>query len=323
MTASLPNEKLQAIKHVRPDLSIVSGPPELETLPRYLIDYSIEETGLWQAVEDSLSYNGKILWVRNRVEWANQTYIECRRRFPQVYCNVYHSRFRYSDRSQRHRQVIDQFKQSHGAAVLVSTQVAEMSLDLSADLLLTDIAPIPSLIQRMGRLNRFATPGQLQPKPAIIRGLPDEGNAELPYEKDEIRTAERWVRLLKQHDRALSQRDLSRTFSAVSSIKEYDLATAEQRACFFSGLWRTRPGQTRSEGYTASVILERDLRNCEDLASNGEPKRDWLREHEVPILFKEAILKWNRIGPLRIAPETSIFYDFDELTKEGTGAKWV
>lgn len=323
MTASLPDERLQAIKNVRPDLAIVSGPPELEMLPRYLIVDSTGETELWRAVKDCLACNGKVLWVRNRVEWANQIYAECRRRFPQVYCNVYHSRFRYRDRSHRHRQVIDRFKQRHEAAILIATQVAEMSLDLSADLLVTDLAPIPSLIQRMGRLNRFATLTDSQSKPAIIRGLPEERNVELPYEKDEVKRAERWVQFLKDHDRPLSQRDLSQAFAKLSSVKEYDLAAAEQRACFFSGLWRTRPGQTRGEGYTVSVILEGDLSRCDDLDRNGEPKRDWLREYEVPILFKEAVLKWRRIGSLRVAPDSSVVYDFDEGTKEGTGARWV
>lgn len=34
--------------------------------------------------------------------------------------------------------------------------MAEMSLDLSATLLVTDLAPVPALIQRLGRLNRRA-----------------------------------------------------------------------------------------------------------------------------------------------------------------------
>ena len=41
----------------------------------------------------------------------------------------------------------------------VCSQVAEMSLDLSADLLVTDLAPAPALIQRLGRLNRRAEDG--------------------------------------------------------------------------------------------------------------------------------------------------------------------
>ena len=45
------------------------------------------------------------------------------------------------------------FKNS-AACVLVSTQVSELSLDISADVMYSEIAPIDSIIQRGGRLNR-------------------------------------------------------------------------------------------------------------------------------------------------------------------------
>lgn len=40
--------------------------------------------------------------------------------------------------------------------VLVTTQVVEAGADFSTDLLVTDLAPWPSLVQRLGRLNRYA-----------------------------------------------------------------------------------------------------------------------------------------------------------------------
>ena len=40
------------------------------------------------------------------------------------------------------------------ACVLVSTQVSELSLDISADVMYSEIAPIDSIVQRGGRLNR-------------------------------------------------------------------------------------------------------------------------------------------------------------------------
>ncbi len=324
MTASLPEARRRAIERVRPDFKIISGPPEFELLERYLICDSTTEEYMWQAVDECVNNGGKVLWVRNRVEWACETYEACRKRYSNVAVNVYHSRFRYKDRSIRHRRVIDDFKRKDSAAILVATQVAEMSLDLSADLLITDIAPIPSLIQRMGRLNRRSTPDdKLDPKPAIVLPLPqDVRNAALPYGDNEIEAATRWLRSLIEIGGPLSQRHLSEAFAKFSDEKEYDIAKAEERAVFFSGLWRTRPGQTRGEGHTISVILESDLDDCDERDSRGEPKRGWLRNHEVAIQFKEAAMQWDRVGALRVAPEDSVCYDYDEKTKEGTGAKW-
>jgi CRISPR-associated endonuclease/helicase Cas3 len=324
MTASLPEERRRAIAGVRPDLHVVCGPEEFETLKRYQINDSVTDEDVWRAIDDCIAESGKVLWVRNRVEWANQAYDACRARYTDVPTDIYHSRFRYKDRSRRHRHVIDNFKADGAAAILVATQVAEMSLDLSADLLISDIAPIPSLIQRMGRLNRRSTPDKPQPsKPALIRALPQgEPHVELPYEKDELERATRWLSSLSGYSRALNQRDLSETFAAFSETKEYDIAAAEERAWFFSGLWRTRPGMTRDEGYTVSVILEADLKNCDERDRQGDPTRDWLRKHEVSIPFKEAVMKWERVGTMRCAPCEAVAYDYNDETHEGTGARW-
>lgn len=326
MTASLPEERLNAIQSIRPDLNCVPGLNDFEVLPRYNFPYPVEqvhEATVWREVENCLENNGKVLWIRNRVNWANQVYLQAKANFPDIVVNVYHSRLRYKDRSVRHRCVIDTFKQKGKAALLVSTQVAEMSLDLSADLLVTDIAPVPALIQRMGRLNRRATPELPgEPKPAFICPLPKiKGDVYKPYEKLEIDTALIWVQKLLDLNRSLSQKDLADKFLEVSNPKEYNYTKAEERACFFSGVWRTRPGITRGEGYTISVVLEQDYVNCDDFKFD-QPSPDWIRKHEVAIPVKPEVVKWDKVAGVRIAPKELVAYDYDEITREGTGASW-
>jgi len=60
-----------------------------------------------------------------------------------------HSRFTVNDRYEKEGRIDE-------STVLVATQVAEVSLDVSFDALVTDLAPIPSIIQRAGRVNRYA-----------------------------------------------------------------------------------------------------------------------------------------------------------------------
>lgn len=324
MTASLPKQRLEALKSVRPDVECISGPPEFEELKRYLIREPFALSEVYEAIEHCLIEGGKVLWVRNRVEWANETYRTCRQRFSNHAVDVYHSRLRYKDRSIRHRRVIDSFKENIGGAILVATQVAEMSLDLSADLLITDIAPIPSLIQRMGRLNRRISPDKPSTaKPALICSLPSGGtNVELPYDSLQLDTAKQWIVALLKSNEALSQRDLSEMFGRFSVDKEFDLEKAEQLACFFSGLWQTRPGNTRGEGHTISVILETDKERWERQHPHERPTSDWLREHEVAIPIRDEALKWDHFGSLRVAPSARVAYDYDESTNDGTGARW-
>jgi CRISPR-associated endonuclease/helicase Cas3 len=335
MTASLPEQRLRAIRHARPDVKdedIIEGPPAFENLKRYIVRERVSVDNLDASIEDCLRRDGKVLWVCNRVERANDSYRNCRERFgARANVNVYHSRFRYLDRSRRHRRVIDDFNSEDRAAILVATQVAEMSLDLSADLLITDIAPVPALIQRMGRLNRRATPSDperlRQPKPALVLSLPTDEHAKpLPYEKDEIDLAWKWLEKLRDRGNGVSQRNLAETFANLESTQvdvEKLMKRAERNACFFSGLWRTRPGETRVDGYTVSIVLQDDIEKCDDFAPNAEPSRNWIRKHEIAIPFKTEVLGWRRVGTVREAPRDRVLYDYNPKTKEGTGAEWI
>ncbi|MFM2216674.1 MAG: hypothetical protein RL240_992, partial [Planctomycetota bacterium] len=156
MTASLPKNRIELIRstlhHCGRGLAEIDGPDELESLKRYTRE-TCSEDQIVKRVEEEISRNGKILWVSNTVNRTIESYRRCN-----SLCGsntVYHSRYRYLDRVQRHKEVIDSFR-TPGPSIAWTSQVAEMSLDLSATLLVTDLAPIPALIQRLGRLNRRA-----------------------------------------------------------------------------------------------------------------------------------------------------------------------
>lgn len=335
MTASLPEERLRLIRHARPDLKdeqVIEGPREFEELPRYVVHDAATDEQIWRAVEECVRgrERGKVLWVCNRVERANETYLACRTEFREAAVDVYHSRFLYKDRSRRHGRVIKAFKDNQCAAILVATQVAEMSLDLSADLLVTDVAPATALIQRMGRLNRRALPSDPEderpPKPALIRPLlPDEAKNPLPYAEEEIEAARLWLKRLAARGPALSQRDLAEALAALekkeSISPEKFLKRAERKAIFFSGLWETRPGETRLDGHTVTILREEDVKKCDDFDRKGNPSRQWIRKHEVAINFRPDVMRWTPVGGRPCAPAGVITYDFDE-NEDGTGAEW-
>ena len=96
-----------------------------------------------------LAARGKVLWVCNTVARV----MDAATRAADLAPMLYHSRFKYEDRVARHQALINAFR-AKGPALAICSQVAEMSLDLSADLLVTDLAPVPAMIQRLGRLNR-------------------------------------------------------------------------------------------------------------------------------------------------------------------------
>lgn len=73
---------------------------------------------------------------------------------------IFHARFPADQRSERERQVLEVFGNTGtdslrpGRALLIATQVAEQSLDIDFDFLITDLAPIDLILQRAGRLHR-------------------------------------------------------------------------------------------------------------------------------------------------------------------------
>jgi len=79
----------------------------------------------------------------------------------------HHSRFAPADRRALDARVEDLFgpKAPGGrGVVLVATQTVEQSLDIDADLLLTDLCPMDVLLQRLGRLHRHRTRDAVRPQ---------------------------------------------------------------------------------------------------------------------------------------------------------------
>ncbi len=72
---------------------------------------------------------------------------------------LHHGRFAHPDRLRLDAEVervLGKRREHQGGLVLIGTQTLEQSLDLDADLLITDLAPMDVLLQRIGRLHRHA-----------------------------------------------------------------------------------------------------------------------------------------------------------------------
>ena len=94
-------------------------------------------------------------------------------------CKLIHSRFRQGERNNLN-ELIEDLKEDSDM-IIVSTQVLEAGIDISASTLITEIAPWPNLIQRFGRCNRR---GELSN--ADIYWIDIDDKSLLPYEKRDI-----------------------------------------------------------------------------------------------------------------------------------------
>ena len=109
MTASLPMPCEAAFKDVLKDfrgieLQPIAGLKELEERPRYH-KAIVEDGNPLPMIEKTLKAGGKVLWVCNTVKRVMDR-ADVAKNFSPI---IYHSRFKYVDRVQRHKPVIDAF----------------------------------------------------------------------------------------------------------------------------------------------------------------------------------------------------------------------
>ncbi|WP_314718259.1 CRISPR-associated helicase Cas3' [uncultured Actinomyces sp.] len=112
---------------------------------------------------EALADGGCALVVRNTVRRAQETYELLRETFGED-VGLNHARFTIGDRLAKDADLLRRFGPPRSRpdrphrAVVVATQVVEQSLDVDFDLLVSDLAPIDLVLQRMGRLHRHDRP---------------------------------------------------------------------------------------------------------------------------------------------------------------------
>ncbi|WP_373527959.1 CRISPR-associated helicase Cas3' [Nostoc sp.] len=308
MSASFTPEQLQAIRQVVVEQGEeldepIEGPKELEELKRYDIKYISEVTDfdelkeIWQPAIQALRNNQKVLWVTNSVKTCIEIYrtakIKLAEHLPKLDIKplIYHSRYRYKDRLDKHKAVIEAFGKDE-PAFAVTTQVCEMSLDLSADLLISAMAPAASLIQRLGRLNRRMTRQEEEARLAIIYPWDNKR----PYDSAELATGEQLIQEFSCK-KGISQLDLAEVAARLHSEK-----VEQVKSSWLEDNWCNRPDFLREGGYTITVLLGEDETVIWDIAEQRRQELLKQGKNESRMkLFKQEAQAWS--VPIRIEPD--------------------
>ncbi|WP_259878216.1 CRISPR-associated helicase Cas3' [Brachybacterium muris] len=145
-----------------------------------IIDDGMDE--LIRQLSDLLAGGGCALVLCNTVARAQEAY----GRLHQVFTGdveLHHAAFTARDRADKEAALLGRLgPEAHRGAgrpersIVVATQVAEQSLDIDVDLLITDIAPADLLVQRIGRLHRHERPESERPPllrspQVLVRGI--------------------------------------------------------------------------------------------------------------------------------------------------------
>ncbi len=137
--------------------SVDSSPTELDASIE-IMDDGVDQ--LEKKIKELSAEGGCLLIICNTIQRAQAVAQLAEQLYPGK-VELHHSAFMASERAQRE----DALRASLGPKahrgsgrpdhkIIVATQVAEQSLDIDADVLITDIAPMDLLIQRIGRLHR-------------------------------------------------------------------------------------------------------------------------------------------------------------------------
>lgn len=268
MTATLPTSRREEL--IRAGLKLyptdddraeLASLEELESHPRYRHEpvkdageALVRATGAYRRGE-------RVLWVVNTVSRCQEM---AKRLEEAAGGNVltYHSRFKLTDRQRVHAATVAAFQQMESAAIAVTTQVCEMSLDLDADVVITEVAPISSLVQRFGRANRHLARG-MDFRAILHTYYPEKS---LPYTEEEIQAATSFLKEIGSGD--VSQRDMADLLEDLS-LKERE---ADGSARFLdAGYFATRGAFRDTDDYTHHCVLNSDLEQVKACIDERKP----------------------------------------------------
>lgn len=150
-----------------------------------------------------------------------------------------HSRFRPSDRKKRVEEALAKIEPGDPGTIVVSTQVIEAGVDVSATTLFTELAPWSSLIQRFGRCNRRGKDNN-QARVSWINLPTKKSDAEklaLPYGLSDLIASAEHLKDLKdvglkslpdvplpfKHNQVIRRKDLIDLFDTTSDLTGNDI----------------------------------------------------------------------------------------------------
>jgi CRISPR-associated endonuclease/helicase Cas3 len=164
------------------------SPEQLATYDRHLVYKHSDWSDTIGLMHDAMNANEKVLIVCNTVKKAQAIFDQLLDQFGEYSNMLIHSRFRRKDRANKEKRLREEFEGMDGIGIrpcwVVATQVVEVSLDISFDRMITACAPIDSLIQRFGRINRRRTTQALGIHKPVHVFAPV--NDQRPYDKESV-----------------------------------------------------------------------------------------------------------------------------------------
>lgn len=129
------------------------------------VHYEADDEKVFAHIIAALQQGQCVGWIRNTVADAMTAYERISKTISPEKITLFHARFALKDRLSKEEKVLSFFgedskQHDRQGRLMIATQVAEQSLDVDFDVLITDLAPIDRVLQRAGRLQRHVRDAQ-------------------------------------------------------------------------------------------------------------------------------------------------------------------
>ncbi|HXH05584.1 MAG TPA: CRISPR-associated endonuclease Cas3'' [Vicinamibacterales bacterium] len=185
-----PQDRSSDLWAVRKSIHLEPIPPQYDAAKQRWDDKAVI-TRWAELVKDAhqQTNNGITLVIANTVRSAVELYNALKPMLKGVDLRLVHSRYRGEERKEWARTFLGREHCRPGQnRVIVATQVVEAGVDVSADVLVTEIAPWASLVQRFGRCARYGGTGQII---VVDRRHTDESYRKIKAKDDDERAKKR------------------------------------------------------------------------------------------------------------------------------------
>lgn len=268
----------------------------------------------------AIAADEKVLLVANRVATAQKWYEEivCKEfsEYPSV---LIHSRYRRKDRAALENEVVrlQDPNEISGAAIAVSTQVVEVSLDISYDRMITEAAPLDALIQRFGRVNRKRVKGAKKIlKPIHILQPADTEKKIKPYDKSIVDKTYKVLQAIEVFEERNAQELIDEVFGELAKADKSNNYQVNE-----DGTYRIKKLEHRPRGVIVEV-LEIEGNTCIRYSDLEKYKNSNFKERplfEIPVSaafgrFNNYPIEESGSYPLVIPDD---LYEFEGKDKRG------
>ncbi|MGI5920672.1 MAG: CRISPR-associated helicase Cas3' [Syntrophomonadaceae bacterium] len=189
-----------------PNHSLIIADEKMDLARNNWIYHNCELSNLDILIRNYIELGKKVAVVVNDIETAKQLY---KKWSLQYECICYHSEFIMADRIEKEDRI-------NNIQLLISTQAIEVSLDIDYDVMFSECAPLDSLIQRAGRVNRYGT----KTDSCFIVFKASDIARKYVYKRS-LQFLEKTEQLLLTHQGYLTERELSSLLEEV--YQDYNL----------------------------------------------------------------------------------------------------